>query len=68
MGVYSRSSRLPACRSVENGVLISKRGLCSRWRAIIESLSRGGARVRKWMGVRQRSEGNLAASMTSVQY
>lgn len=52
MGVYSRSSCLPACRSVENGVLISKRGLCSRWRAMIESLARGGARVREWMGVR----------------
>ena len=68
MGVYSRSSCLPACRSVENGVFISKRGLCSRWRAIIESLARGGARVREWRGIRQRREGNLAARMTSVQY
>lgn len=67
MGVYSRSSWLPACLSVENGVLISNKGLCSRCLEMSESLARGGARAKTWRGFRQRREGNLAARMTSAQ-
>ena len=67
IGVYSRSSCLAACLSVENGVLISRRGLCSRCLDIIESLARGGARAKEWRGRRQRRVGNLAARMTSAQ-
>lgn len=67
MGVYSRSSCLPACLSVEKGVLMSRRGLCSRWREIREILERGGARAREWRGLRQRREEDLAARMTFAQ-
>ncbi len=67
MGVYSRSSWAPACLSVENGVLISKRGRCSRCLEIRLSLARGGARAKEERGLRQRREGILVASMTSGQ-
>lgn len=58
---------MPACLSVEKGVLISRRGLCSRCLEMSESLACGGARAKVWRGLRQRREGNLAARMTSAQ-
>ena len=48
MGIYSWVS---ACLSVEKGVLISKRGRCSKCLEIIESLSRGGARAKEGRGL-----------------
>lgn len=67
LSIYSRSSCLPACLSVENGVLISRRGLCSRCLVMSDSLECGGARAKEWRGLRQRREGTLAARMTSAQ-
>ena len=58
---------MPAFLSVENGVLISRRGLCSRCLEMSESLARGGARAKDLRGLRQRREGNLVARMTSLQ-
>lgn len=43
---------MPACLSVENGVLISNRGLCSRCLEMSESLARGGARAKELRGLR----------------
>ena len=45
MGVYGRSSSALACLSEENGVLISRAGLCCRCLAMRLNLARGGARA-----------------------
>ncbi len=53
------------CLSVENGVLISRRGLFSRCLEMRESLARGGARAKEERGLRQRRERSEDARMTS---
>ena len=50
MALYSRSSGLSDCLSVENGVLISRNGLCSRCLEIRDSLARGVARATEVRG------------------
>ncbi len=59
-GVSSASSSLPANRSLEKGVLNSKRGLCCRCLEIRLSFARGLARFRDVRGrgvCRQRRRG-----------
>ena len=57
---------MPDCLSVEKGVLISRKGLCSRCLEIRDSLARGVARAKDVRGPRQKKVvGRNAARMTS---
>lgn len=56
------------CLSVEKGVLISRKGLCSRCLEIRDSLARGVARVKDVRGPRQKTIGRNAARSARVMF